>query len=111
MRTPGRQPRILLTNVKQLERLLTRQHDVSLLAEPRAPGDLPALGAGRTRLTGWRGRPWSPRGNTLDQRVGGRRRGAFRRAAISRQASRRWAARASSPISSSRMPIQPPAPT
>jgi ATP-dependent helicase YprA (DUF1998 family) len=30
MRTPGRQPRILLTNVKQLELLLTRQRDVEL---------------------------------------------------------------------------------
>ena len=32
MRTPGRQPRILLTNVKQLELLLTRQTDVELFA-------------------------------------------------------------------------------
>ena len=30
MRTPGSQPRILLTNVKQLELLLTRQQDVEL---------------------------------------------------------------------------------
>lgn len=30
MRTPGRQPRILITNVKQLELLLTRQADVEL---------------------------------------------------------------------------------
>lgn len=30
MRTPGKQPRILLTNVKQLELLLTRQQDVEL---------------------------------------------------------------------------------
>lgn len=30
MRTPGRQPRILVTNVKQLELLLTRQADVEL---------------------------------------------------------------------------------
>ena len=30
MRTPGRQPRILLTNVKQLELLLTRRRDVEL---------------------------------------------------------------------------------
>lgn len=30
MRTPGRQPRILLTNVEQLELLLTRQKDVEL---------------------------------------------------------------------------------
>jgi len=30
MRTPGKQPRILLTNVKQLELLLTRQRDVEL---------------------------------------------------------------------------------
>lgn len=30
MRTPGQQPRILLTNVKQLELLLTRQKDVEL---------------------------------------------------------------------------------
>ena len=30
MRAPGRQPRILLTNVKQLELLLTRQQDVEL---------------------------------------------------------------------------------
>jgi len=30
MRTPGRQPRILLTNVKQLELLLTRQQDIGL---------------------------------------------------------------------------------
>ena len=30
MRTPGRQPRILLTNVNQLELLLTRQRDVEL---------------------------------------------------------------------------------
>ena len=33
MRTPGRQPRILLTNVKQLELLLTRQRDVELFAD------------------------------------------------------------------------------
>jgi hypothetical protein len=32
MRTPGRQPRILLTNVKELELLLTRQRDVELFA-------------------------------------------------------------------------------
>ena len=40
MRTPGRQPRILLTNVKQLELLLTRQRDVELFAgcAPRLPG-------------------------------------------------------------------------
>lgn len=30
MRTPGKQPRILLTNVKQLELLLTRQKDIEL---------------------------------------------------------------------------------
>ncbi|MFV8754270.1 DEAD/DEAH box helicase [Nannocystaceae bacterium ST9] len=30
MREPGKQPRILLTNVKQLELLLTRQHDADL---------------------------------------------------------------------------------
>ena len=30
MRTPGKQPRILLTNVKQLELLLTRQRDIEL---------------------------------------------------------------------------------
>ena len=30
MREPGQQPRILLTNVKQLELLLTRQHDLEL---------------------------------------------------------------------------------
>ena len=35
MRTPGRQPRILLTNVKQLELLLTRQQDVELFADAR----------------------------------------------------------------------------
>jgi len=35
MRTPGRQPRILLTNVKQLELLLTRQRDTALFAEAR----------------------------------------------------------------------------
>ena len=35
MRTPGRQPRILLTNVKQLELLLTRQRDVELFAKAR----------------------------------------------------------------------------
>ena len=35
MRTPGRQPRILLTNVKQLELLLTRQQDVQLFADAR----------------------------------------------------------------------------
>jgi len=35
MRTPGRQPRILLTNVKQLELLLTRQKDVELFAGAR----------------------------------------------------------------------------
>ncbi len=35
MRTPGSQPRILLTNVKQLELLLTRQRDVSLFAGAR----------------------------------------------------------------------------
>lgn len=35
MRTPGRQPRILLTNVKQLELLLTRQTDVELFKDAR----------------------------------------------------------------------------
>ena len=35
MRTPGRQPRILLTNVKQLELLLTRQKDVELFDNAR----------------------------------------------------------------------------
>jgi len=35
MRTPGRQPRILLTNVNQLELLLTRQRDVELFADAR----------------------------------------------------------------------------
>ena len=35
MRTPGQQPRILLTNVKQLELLLTRQRDVELFADAR----------------------------------------------------------------------------
>jgi len=35
MRTAGRQPRILLTNVKQLELLLTRQVDVELFADAR----------------------------------------------------------------------------
>ncbi len=35
MRTPGRQPRILLTNVKQLELLLTRQRDVELFQDAR----------------------------------------------------------------------------
>jgi hypothetical protein len=35
MRTPGRQPRILLTNAKQLELLLTRQIDVELFADAR----------------------------------------------------------------------------
>ena len=35
MRTPGKQPRILLTNVKQLELLLTRQTDVELFANAR----------------------------------------------------------------------------
>ena len=35
MRTPGRQPRILLTNVKQLELLLTRQKDVELFGGAR----------------------------------------------------------------------------
>ena len=35
LRTPGRQPRILLTNVKQLELLLTRQQDVELFADAR----------------------------------------------------------------------------
>lgn len=35
MRTPGDQPRILLTNVKQLELLLTRQVDVDLFAGAR----------------------------------------------------------------------------
>ena len=35
MRTPGRQPRILLTNVKQLELLLTRQRDVELFSGAR----------------------------------------------------------------------------
>ena len=33
MRTAGRQPRILLTNVKQLELLLTRQQDIGLFAD------------------------------------------------------------------------------
>ena len=35
MRTPGRQPRILLTNVKQLELLLTRQQDIELFTGAR----------------------------------------------------------------------------
>lgn len=35
MRTPGKQPRILLTNVKQLELLLTRQTDVELFGDAR----------------------------------------------------------------------------
>lgn len=35
MRTPGRQPRILLTNTKQLELLLTRQRDVELFTGAR----------------------------------------------------------------------------
>jgi ATP-dependent helicase YprA (DUF1998 family) len=35
MRTPGSQPRILLTNVKQLELLLTRQMDVELFEKAR----------------------------------------------------------------------------
>ncbi len=35
MRTPGRQPRILLTNVKQLELLLTRRRDIELFAGAR----------------------------------------------------------------------------
>jgi hypothetical protein len=35
MRTPARHPRILLTNVKQLELLLTRQRDVELFAGAR----------------------------------------------------------------------------
>ena len=35
MRTPGRQPRILLTNVKQLELLLTRQQDIQLFTDAR----------------------------------------------------------------------------
>ena len=35
MRTPGEQPRILLTNVKQLELLLTRQQDIELFADAR----------------------------------------------------------------------------
>jgi ATP-dependent helicase YprA (DUF1998 family)/SOS-response transcriptional repressor LexA len=35
MRTPGSQPRILLTNVKQLELLLTRQRDIELFSDAR----------------------------------------------------------------------------
>lgn len=35
MRTPGGQPRILLTNVKQLELLLTRRRDIELFADAR----------------------------------------------------------------------------
>ena len=35
MRTPGKQPRLLLTNVKQLELLLTRQQDIELFAGAR----------------------------------------------------------------------------
>ena len=35
MRTPSKQPRILLTNVKQLELLLTRQQDIELFAGAR----------------------------------------------------------------------------
>ena len=35
MRTEGRQPRILLTNVKQLELLLTRQQDIQLFSGAR----------------------------------------------------------------------------
>ena len=36
MRTAGRQPRILLTNVKQLELLLTRQQDIQLFSDARS---------------------------------------------------------------------------
>ena len=35
MRTPGSQPRVLLTNVKQLELLLTRRRDIELFADAR----------------------------------------------------------------------------
>ena len=35
MRTAGCQPRILLTNVKQLELLLTRQQDIQLFSGAR----------------------------------------------------------------------------
>ena len=35
MRTPGGQPRIMLTNVKQLELLLTRRRDIELFADAR----------------------------------------------------------------------------
>ena len=35
MRTAGRQPRILLTNIKQLELLLTRQQDIELFTDAR----------------------------------------------------------------------------
>lgn len=35
MRTPGKQPRVLLTNVKQLELLLTRQRDIELFDNAR----------------------------------------------------------------------------
>src|SRR5437773_11069927 len=35
MRTAGKQPRILLTNVKQLVLLLTRQRDIELFADAR----------------------------------------------------------------------------
>ena len=35
MRAPGKRPRILLTNVKQLELLLTRQHDIELFEGAR----------------------------------------------------------------------------
>ena len=41
MRNTGRQPRILLTNVKQLELLLTRQQDVELFR--RRPARLPGV--------------------------------------------------------------------
>ena len=53
MRTPGKQPRILLTNVKQLELLLTRQHDIDLFAGARLDHlvvDEAPLSAARTEL-------------------------------------------------------------
>jgi hypothetical protein len=64
MRTPGSQPRILLTNFKQLALLLTRQRDVELFAGARL--DFPVFdeaGRGpRNRQTRW---PCSPRRRSI----------------------------------------------
>ena len=68
MRTPGRQPRILLTNVKQLELLLTRQQDVEPFADPKVSpsrGAPVSLSGERSRLDADVPMPWRIDGETL----------------------------------------------